>query len=238
MSKKRITLLHGWGGSVYKLRDLADELSRNGWEVYFPPLPGFGAPSRKKAWDLDEYASHVFKKAEKHFGRKRFFIFGHSFGGRIAIKIAARNNRLLSGIVLCASAGISRPNPLKRFFFFLLARLGKILIHSKSSAGFARRLLYKLAREKDYQKTKGVMRETFKKVVSEDLKPLLPKIKIPVLVLWGEEDRMTPVSDAYYLRENIIYSDLIVFKNEGHRLPYNRPKQIAANIEKWFSTLN
>ena len=65
----------------------------------------------------------------------------------------------------------------------------------------------------------------------EDLKPLVPRITLPTLVLWGEKDSMVPISDGYYLKESLAKVKLVIFKNEGHKLPYNKPKKIAEEIK-------
>ena len=72
-----------------------------------------------------------------------------------------------------------------------------------------------------------------RKVISENLKPLEKKITLPTLVLWGERDKMTPYSDARYLRENIENAQMASFKNAGHSIPYKRPKTLAKEINKW-----
>lgn len=237
-TKKRIALLHGWGVDVRKLKTLADELKRMGWKVLIPELPGFGISPPKSIWGVGEYADYVLEEAQKVFGKNKFFVFGHSFGGRVAIKLAEKYNEKLSGIVLCSISGLSRGNPLRRAVFFVLAKAGKIFLIIPPVATFWRRLLYKLAKEHDYEEAQGIMKEVFKKVISEDLKPTVERIKVPALVLWGKEDRMTPISDAYYIKKTLPAAKLVVFEGEGHRLPYDRPEVVAEEIEKWVKNLN
>lgn len=236
--KKRIVLLHGWGASTIKLKPLAEELRKLEWEVFTPKLPGFDSPPPEKIWGVGEYSKYVLKETRKIYGRDRFFVFGHSFGGRVAIKLAEKNNRQILGAVLCSSSGLSRGNLVKRTIFWLLARVGKVFLAIPPLANFWKRLLYKLAREHDYEKAQGIMKEVFKKVVSEDLKPVAKEIKIPTLVLWGKKDKMTPISDAYYIKKVLPNAKLVVFKDEGHRLPYNKPKGVAEEIDKWTKNLN
>ncbi len=230
---KNIVLIHGWGAKTESLIPLKKELLGLGWRVFLIKLPGFGRPAPKKVWGLKEYSDYVLKKAEKRFSKVKFFVFGHSFGGAIALKLALNHKRDLYGIILCETRGISRTIFLKRLVFILVAKLGKVfLIYPKIAKNF-RRLLYKLAREHDYEKTQGIMREIFKKVVNEDLKDSVSKIKIPVLILWGEKDKMTPIKDAFFLKSRILGSKLVVFENQGHRLPYEDPKKVALEINSW-----
>jgi pimeloyl-ACP methyl ester carboxylesterase len=230
IKKKKIVLLHGWGASIEKLRLLASQLEKKNWQVFIPKLPGFDILPPKNAWGVGEYADHVLNEAHKVYGKDEFFVFGHSFGGRVAIK--------LLGVILCSTAGVSRGYSLKRVVFYILAKVGKIFLLIPPLAKFWRKLLYMLAREHDYEKTQGVMKDTFKKIVSENLRPAISNIRLPVLVLWGKKDQATPIKDAYYIRKTLSSSKLVVFENEGHRLPYNEPKKVAEEINKWAKNLN
>jgi pimeloyl-ACP methyl ester carboxylesterase len=114
-----------------------------------------------------------------------------------------------------------------------LAKVGKVFLLFVPFAKAWKRFLYKIVREHDYEKTKGVMRETFKKIISENLKPLICSIKVPVLILWGEKDVMTPFTDALFIKKTLPKSKLVAFQNNGHKLPYEKPKQLAKEINKW-----
>ena len=69
---------------------------------------------------------------------------------------------------------------------------------------------------KDYQNVSGVMRKTFVRIVNEDLKNLLPKIKPPTLLIWGENDQATPVSNGKLMERLIPDSGLVILRNAGH----------------------
>lgn len=231
---KNIVLLHGWGARVVKLFPLQNELRKLGWNVYVPKLPGFGLKPPKRPWVVDDYVNFVTRKADERFGSKKYIIFGHSFGGRIAIKVGVERNDTISGLVLCATGGISRESIIKRVVFGSLAKIGKPFMQIPLIGATIRKLFYIIVGEHDYEKTSGVMRKTFRNVVSEDLKPLINKIKYPVLILWGKEDRITPFSDAKVITSKLSGAKLKTFNNQGHQLPYNLPEKLAQEINKWI----
>lgn len=235
--KKNIILLHGWGANTKKLGPLKTELEKRGWHVLLPKLAGFENPPPDKVWGIQEYSDYVYEEAKREFGHENFFAFGHSFGGGIAIKLANKGIYNLSGVILCATRGVSRGKLLKRFLFSVLAKSGKVFILVPELASSFRRLLYKAAREHDYEKTEGIMKEIFRKVISEDLKPALKKIRIPTLILWGKLDRITPLKDAQFIKSVVDGSTLTIFPQEGHRLPYNKPRLISKKIDIWFTKL-
>ena len=221
---KNIVLLHGWEARAAKLGPLARELQRLGWKVINLEMPGFGLPAPEFAWGVSEYAGWV----EKKMGGS-CVAFGHSFGGRVAIKLAAQGG--LRGVVLCAPGGLSRPGKLKRVLFEVLAKVGKALDLERYKV-----VLYKLAREHDYERAEGVMREVFKKVVDEDLRSEVVKIKVPILVLWGKEDKVVPASDGEWMKEQL-GAKLVLFEGQGHKLPYELPERVAKEIDVWFGSL-
>ncbi|MCG2686215.1 alpha/beta hydrolase [Candidatus Parcubacteria bacterium] len=239
INHKRIILLHGWGANTSKLTPLGQELHKLGWKTLLLELPGFDAPPPPQGWDVGDYAHYILQEAQRVFGKKEFFVFGHSFGGRLAIKLAAANaDEHLAGIVLCSTSGLSRGNPIKRAAFWTMAKAGKILRLVPPVAEVWRKILYKLTREHDYSKTEGTMRETFKKVVAEDLKPLVRNIQVPTLVLWGQQDQVTPVADARYIQKTVQSAQVVFFANEGHQLPYHKPQELAQEINQWVQNLD
>lgn len=223
-----IVILHGWGRRLERWQGLKKELIKAGFNVFLPHLPGFGSrPAPEKPWKLDDYVRWVKSRLPKNY-----FLIGHSFGGRIAIKIASQNPQGMKGLILIDSAGIRPGNWLKRSFFWLLAKMGKIFFLLPPFfllRGLAKPLLYKLAGARDYEQAKGVMKKTLQKVIAEDLKKDLKKIKIPTLILWGEQDKVTPVSDGKLMDCLIKNSYLKIFPGVGHDLPlrmFNRAAEI------------
>ncbi|OGJ53087.1 hypothetical protein A2483_05880 [Candidatus Peregrinibacteria bacterium RIFOXYC2_FULL_33_13] len=162
----------------------------------------------------------------------------HSFGGRIAIKIAAESPVKLKHLILTGAAGIKDKNNLKKNIFKILAKTGNAFfslpIISKMEKS-ARKILYRLSKGYDYLKlTDPIMKKTFQLIVEENLTNLLHKINIPTLLLWGREDTLTPVSHAKIMHEKIKNSQIIIYDNIGHRLPYAMPDEFAEQVEKWF----
>jgi pimeloyl-ACP methyl ester carboxylesterase len=236
MKRKKIVLIHGWGASSVKLEPLAKKLTEHGWDVLLPKLPGFDLPAPKHPLTLGGYSKYVTGLSKKKWREESFFVFGHSFGGRVASKMSRNDNVL--GIVLCSSGGLSRGNPVKRSVFMLLSKIGKVFLVNQKMAIFWKKILYKAAGEHDYEKTRGAMRETFKNIIKEDIKKLLPKIKQPVLILWSSNDRVTPIKDAVIAGRLIKNPNVVVYKEGGHQLPYRKPGEVAKEITKWYTQLD
>ncbi len=235
---KNITLLHGWGSNIQKLESLRNELSLLGWKVYVPKIPGFDAPDPNEIWGNQEYATYVKNLSDKYFKNKNYFLFGSSFGGGLSIKLAITNSKNISGIVLCSAARVGKStNPIIKTILTVLAKIGKIFFLVPSVGKFYRRVLYKLAGAQGFNQVNEHMKKIFKKVVSENFRDSVKNIKTPTLILWGDIDKLTPVENAYFLHNSIKNSKIKVFKNEGHRLPYDRPKDVSLEINTWYNLL-
>ncbi len=229
---KNIVLVHGWGSSSTKLLGLATSLAKLGWQVFTPPLPGFEIEAPKSVWGVPEYANYVYESALEHFVNKPFTVFGHSFGGRVAIFLGAHKKRYLQSLVLCAASGVTRKNKFVRRLFMLGAKVGKGLVGTGPRILF-KKYLYKLSREHDYEKLEGLMKKVFQKVVDYDAKIDAPSVYKPTLIVWGTRDRLTPLSDAKILKSLIHKSKIVLFDGFGHRLPYDNPTGVARKINEW-----
>lgn len=232
-----VLVLHGWGGSSDSWKAVQVGLAQHGYLVIVPDLPGFGKTlAPRSIWGLQDYLSFVHKLAEK-LSLRSFFLIGHSFGGRIAVKFAVQYPHLLYGLVLADSAGIpGRPSfttkLIRRF-----VKIGKIVLSLRIFSWmreFAKGLLYILLRNSDYVKAKGIMRETMKEILKENISPSLPFIITPTFIVWGENDRMTPLENAYVFQKSIPNAQLKVFPGVGHSLHLKIPEECASVIADFF----
>ena len=234
-----IIILHGWGANSSAWQTPKKLLEKMGFSVFIPDLPGFGKSlSPKTAWSVSDYVDFVVRFA-KEKKLEKFILIGHSFGGRIAIKLAADYPENLSGLVLIGVPLKSKKTP-KVLLFALLSKVGKVVFLIPPFSFFAplaRKCLYHLIGEWDYYKTSGIMKETFKKIISEDLTASLGKISLSTLVLWGKNDNVTPVSLAYFIKEKIPLVHLLVLPGATHKLPYEQPEIFVKEVVEFLNNL-
>lgn len=212
-----IVFLHGWRlqGSVWfsVWEKLLEQESDTAYALYALDLPGFGkSETPRRAYALADYASVVEEFTQK-LGRTHVALVGHSFGGRIALKVAAAERVPLQRLVLVGGAGFR-----SRGAVFTLKRIVAKIVKPFFFFSFMqplRRTLYALIGAEDYTATPK-LREMFVNITREDLGPLLPQIKIPTLLVWGENDHETPVSFGERMRDAISGAKLIILKDAGH----------------------
>jgi len=239
-----VIILHGWGSRLEIWANVQEKIALRGFKVIVPDLIGFGRSDLPlDGWDMDKYAfwfeSFVEKISEKHPEfKKSIFLVGHSFGGRILIKIAARRKIPLRGIALCAAAGLKSDTSLKVQMISSVsksaARLMDILKLSRLKDPL-RNLYYHLLRQNDYLKVPRTMRDTFRKVIEEDLSKHLSEIKVPTLVIWGKEDRIVPIKQAYRFYQGISCSELKIMPGVGHSPQLEQPDNLAEFLLEFFA---
>ena len=236
-SGQPILILHGWGGSSNSWVHVQEILSRQGYRVIVPDLPGFGqSKTPLQPWDVTDYNRWVAEFIDSQ-NLDEFFLISHSFGGRVAIKFAIQYPEKIKSLILCSSAGIKPKPGFKTIIIFWLARIGNAIFTSKILARFkdgARNLFYVFLRHKDYVKANGTMRETIKKVLDEDLLNDLSKIKVKTLLIWGGKDKLVPLKYAQIFEEKIENSKLEVLPKIGHSPHLEVPGKLSEIILKFI----
>lgn len=233
-----IIILHGWLSSSRAWVTLQKLLSSQGFKVIVPDLPGFGQSPlpNPEGWEINDYTQWVkdFVEALKESKEleKPFTLVGHSFGGRIAIKIAARNSLPdLHSLILIDAAGILiQPNLMKKILASLASHTRQYLEAMNISPKLKEKLKilgYRLIHQKDYLQASPELRQTFQKIIGEDLFPLLPKINLPTLIIWGKKDSLLPVSQAYLFQKNIPGAKLKIIPEAKHSPEIQTPEKLA-----------
>lgn len=232
---KTLIILHGWKSSKEKWDKVKSYIEKEGIDVKVPDLPGFKKETElSSSWDLDNYVDWFENFSG---GTEDFFLLGHSFGGRIAIKFAATPPEKLRGLILVGSAGIKHKKTFFQALFSEAAHIGNRLSFLPFF-GFFRKVFYRfIVRRSDYLNANGALKETFKKIIDEDLTLLLPRIKTPTLIAWGENDESTPMSDAYLMRDGIKNSKLEVIKDAGHTPYIESPGELADIILNFIKNI-
>lgn len=237
-----IIVLHGWGKNAPQaMRKLAESLRGKGHTVLQPHMPGFGEQEPpEQPWHVGDYVQWIDALAQEQ-GFESYLVCGHSFGGRVAIKMANEMPDRLVGMVLIASAGLKHDLSFKAKVLSFIGKTGKwfftvpgVRLLQPYFLVFWRRIL----KRRDYYQVTGVMQETFLNVIEEDLTDLILNLSLPTFVIWGEKDRMVPVKDAYFIHESIEGSEINVYKQAGHTLPYEYPEELADQIDEWMVNIS
>lgn len=225
--KRKIYILHGWAYSTEKWETFVIALEKKGFEVVMLKIPGLTAPL-ENVWKLEDYVDWLDTILKKE---NDVILLGHSNGGRISMAYALKFPAKVKQLILIDSAGIYHnefPIRLKRFVFGRAAKFGKFFTKSKN----LRALLYKFSREHDYEKADPVVRETMLNLIRADLSESLSAISQPVTIIWGADDKVTPISDGRLMHEKINYSTFHPIAEARHSPMFTHVKEVVGIIEK------
>ncbi|MCH5335662.1 MAG: alpha/beta hydrolase [Alistipes sp.] len=230
-----VLLLHGWGCSHAIFDPFVDALARH-YAVYAIDLPGFGqSPEPDSDWGTDEYTQLIERFAADN-GLVRPSLVGHSFGGRLSILFASRNQ--VDKVVLVDAAGLV---PHRSLAFRIRTRIVKAaaaICRMLLPGGRAEALIERFRRRAgsaDYAAASPRMRAVLSRAVNEDLGHVMPEIKAPVLLFWGDRDTATPISDARIMQSAIPDAGLVTVPGAGHFSFLEAPAVFAAALESFFN---
>ena len=218
-----VVLLHGWGCDKSIWKSSVEALQQH-FRVVAVDFAGFGASQEPRTvWGVEEYTRSI-EALLMELAIKSPTLIGHSFGGRVSILYASRNE--VKRVVLTDAAGVK---PRRSFSYYrkiytykLLKRALPLLIGDKKA-----QMLLDQRRSKsgssDYNRATPMMRAILSKCVNEDLCRVMHCISAPVLLFWGDKDTATPIADAHKMERLMPDAGLIVAEGAGHFAFLERP---------------
>ncbi|MBD5306675.1 MAG: alpha/beta hydrolase [Bacteroides sp.] len=232
-----VVIMHGWGCNISTVASIAN-IFKDRMRVINIDLPGHGESSEPPSvWGVEDFV-FMLEEFVATLGLNKPSLIGHSFGGRVAIQFASRNDT--ERIMLVDAAGIKPKRSLKwhiKVRYFKTAKKLLPLILGKEKG---ERIVETMRRKKgsaDYAAASPMMRAVMSKCVNQDLKRFMPDIKAPTLLVWGEKDTATPLSDARTMEKLIPDAGLVSFPGCGHYSFLDNPSGFRAVTESFFGPL-
>lgn len=229
-----VLILHGWGGSNASWQTFTDQAQDQFTWVMFD-LAGFGkTEAPKEAWTVTDYQNwceQIYNDLPDKI--KPQYILTHSFGGRIAAKWLQKKHPFQKAI-LTASAGIKPEPTFKTKLLNFISKIAK-KIFSESTINRFKYRFYKLTGIKDFP-LDPFMQETFKLVTGEDLTTDFSKIKHGenITLIWGKDDKITPLSTGQKINKLIQDSQLIILDNCRHAIHRQQQNELIKICTRIF----
>ena len=213
-------ILQGWGTS-YPLYDVVANSISSKYRVLQFDLPGFGSSQEPpESWNVDQFTDFFINLMEA-LGIKKTVLIGHSYGGRMIIKLVARDNIPfeIEKIVLIDSAGVMPKRSFGQKVRVFRYKILKMILYFKPVYLLFSELieLWKSTQgSEDYRNASPVMKGCLVKAVNEDLTHLFEKNKYDTLLIWGDKDEATPLSDGKLMEKLMPSAGLAVIPGTGH----------------------
>lgn len=229
-----IVLVHGLGSRAEDWRNLAPYLVGAGFRVYLPDLPGYGRSEKPAnfSYSVHDEATVVVGFLDA-LGLKQVDLAGWSMGGWIAELVAARHPERVNRLILFDAAGLYVIPDWNTDLFMpsSAAQLGQLddllMPHPPQIPSYVARDILRLSHQHAW-----VMRRAIDTMLTaEDVTDkLLPELKMPVLIEWGELDRITPATEGRTIHQLIPQSQLNVIAGCGHLAPLECAGQIGPQV--------
>jgi pimeloyl-ACP methyl ester carboxylesterase len=234
-----VVLVHGLGGRAEDWRDLAPYLVKAGYRVYMPDLIGFGRSERPDGFS---YSVPAQAQAVIGFmgalGLRQVDLGGWSMGGWIAQRIAAEHPERVRRLMLFDSAGIyEAPKWDTRLFTPTTAaeldQLDALLMPNPPKVpGFIARDVLRLSKENAWIIHRAIASMLAGKDATDGL---LPGLRMPVLIVWGAEDRIVPLSQGQNIHRLVRQSQLDVFPGCGHLAAGQCTGQVGPQVTQFLA---
>lgn len=235
-----VVLLHGWGANITLYAGIIQVLSRN-HRVIALDMPGFGkTPEPPEPWCVDDYADFLIKFLAS-FELRRFSVVVHSFGGRVLFKLNARENLpfVIDKAVLIDSAGILPKKSFRQRVSLRCYKIARAVMSTRALHFLYPDAVDNMRRRRgsaDYNNATPTMRATLVKVVNEDLEPLIHLLKCPTLLIWGDQDTATPLSDGRRMEELIPDAGLVICEGAGHFSFAEQAPKVHGALASFFAS--
>ncbi len=229
-----VVLVHGLGGQADDWQKLAPYLVKAGYRVYLPDLPGFGQSDRPAnfSYSVPDQAAIVVGFLDA-LGLKQVDLGGWSMGGWIVQRVAFDHPERVRRLMLLDSAGLyqkptwdtrlftpTTPAELDQFYNLLMP-------HPPRLPGFVAADILRSSAQNAWV----IHRAMDSMLLGHDTTDaLIPNLKMPVLIVWGGVDQITPPSQGEKIHQLIPQSQLDVIAGCGHLAPNECASQIGPKM--------
>lgn len=242
-----LLLIHGFGNSLQSFRELAPRLGTR-HHVVAIDMAGYGLSEKPVEFDYHNgpQARHLMAAAQA-LDLERIVYVGHSLGGAVALHAAVYDDRA-SGLVLLNPGILSTGVPkIVQITLPPLPRMSAKLFASRDFRGNFLKNSYidpSIVTEEVIDevmlgaRTEGYMAgmTSLMKQYSEGEEIVLAsRVKVPVLIPWGNQDRNKPADEAENLQRLLPGSKLVRFENAGHYVHEEAAEGVALAITEWLA---
>ena len=251
-----LVLIHGSNASLHTWEPWVKRLGSD-YRIISLDLPGHGLTGVNPAgvYDNQSYV-RVVDALLSRLGVAKAFIGGNSMGGGVSWMYALAHPEKTEALLLVDAGGQPQSKPKELPIGFRLMRMPVI---KEAARVIAPRSVFEssikntmsvqskiddalIDRYWELNRFPGNREATMKRFstpggMQSGTKERLAAIKVPVMIMWGEEDKLIPVSSARWFAEAIPSAKLVIYPKVGHIPMEEVPDQSAADVKEWLDSL-
>jgi pimeloyl-ACP methyl ester carboxylesterase len=232
-----VVLIHGAGGTHLYWPTEVRRLP--GWRVYAPDLPGHGKSGGRGLQSIAAYSQAVLDWMSA-LGMHSAIFTGHSMGGAIALSLALDHPELAAGLILIGSGARLKVSPelLEKSASATTYQSAVELVIQWGFSQSSPARLKELAARRMLETRSSVLHADFLACNAFDETARIEKVQPACLLLYGSEDRMTPLRLGQYLEKNMPRAKLTTIPQAGHMVMLEQPIQVAQRMLDFLAGLH
>ena len=228
-----IILLHGLMGGLSNFKDVIDFFSSKNYKVVIPELPIYTLP-------LKETSVTAFSDFLEDFIKFKKFnnpiLLGNSLGGHIGLIFSNKNPNLVKSLILTGSSGLYENSmgesyPKRENYDYIKRKTEEVFYNPKVATKEIVDEVFETVNNRDkLVRTLSIAKSAIRHNMSSDL----PNIETPTLLIWGENDLVTPPEVAVEFNSLLPNSKLVWIKECGHAPMMEHPKEFNKILFNWL----
>ncbi len=228
-----IILLHGLMGGLSNFKDVIDFFSSKNYKVVIPELPIYTLPLKETSVTAFSDFLEDFVKFKK---LNNPILLGNSLGGHIGLIFSNKNPNLVKSLVLTGSSGLYENSmgesyPKRENYNYIKRKTEEVFYNPKVATKVIVDEVFETVNDRDkLVRTLAIAKSAIRHNMSSDL----PNIKTPTLLIWGENDLVTPPEVAIEFNSLLPNSELIWMKKCGHAPMMEHPKEFNRILFNWL----
>lgn len=231
-----ILILHGLMGSLSNFEGVVDFFSKKKYNVLLPELPIYTLPLLKT--NIKNLALYI-KDFIAHKKFQNVFLLGNSLGGHVALYLAKHFPELVKGMILTGSSGLYEKSlgssyPKKGDRIYIREKTKEVFYDPNMVTEALVENLYETFKSRE-----SVMRLVYlaKSAIRHNMAKDLPNMKMPVCLVWGKQDNITPPEVAEDFKKLLPNSELYWIDKCGHAPMMEHPPEFNSIVENWFKKI-
>ena len=253
-NSKTIFLLHGIPGSSHCWESLANMLG-SVYRVIVPDMLGFGQSSEPKTDYYISGQATAYAELYKKVTSDSIAVFGHDFGGPVAItllkdfkevkidKLVLASTNMFIDTYIPPPMGLAKVPIIRDALFWVMTgnRMGMSMLYKqavRNTETYTFEQYKKSISESSMKYTSRIFKKSLSnlKLHYQSIQDYLPKVTVPVLVLWGDSDPFFAVDVAERTSNAFQNSRLSVYSSTGHFVPSEQPELVFDDLIKFMAT--
>ena len=232
-----IILLHGLMGGLSNFKDVIGFFSSKGYKVIIPELPIYNLPLKETTVTA---FSDFLEDFIKYKNLSNVILLGNSLGGHVGLIYSNKNPSFVKSLVLTGSSGLYENSmgesyPKRENYDYIKRKTQEVFYNSKvATKEIVDEVFETVNNREKLVRTLAIAKSAIRHNMSEEL----PNIKTPTLLIWGENDLVTPPEVAREFKSLLPNSKLEWIKKCGHAPMMEYPDEFNKILFNWLNQKN